>query len=409
MNIAILSYEFPPDTGFGGIGSYSYYHARALVRLGHRVHVFAGSTSTGLHESEQDGVRVTRVKIEGWLQRAMTLARRRQLFWFQNRVETAQAMHVAVTRAVRSETFDIIEAPECGADASLLSLRPPAPLVVRLHSPARLIMDTYPVPPLDRRLTGVVEQVAIDRAGLLTACSQFLAREAHGKLGVTADVHVIPNGLDLALFDRQDDIDVAERFGVPDDALMVLFANRLEERKGIHLVCDAILPLMAGHRDVHMVLAGRDLFGYVEQHVRPRIDAAGFGARLHVLGGLPLGEVRALVKRADIFMLPSLWENCPYSCIEAMAGCCAIVASDCGGVPELIQHDTNGLLAPTGRPDGFAAGLERLVRDPVLRRRLGAAARQTVEDRLTDVAIAHRTVELYQSWLSGPVRTGARH
>ena len=44
MRIAILSYEYPPETGFGGIGTYAYYHARALAKLGHDVHVFAGST-----------------------------------------------------------------------------------------------------------------------------------------------------------------------------------------------------------------------------------------------------------------------------------------------------------------------------------------------------------------------------
>jgi glycogen(starch) synthase len=48
MNIAILSYEYPHETGFGGIGTYSYYHARALVKLGHTVHVFAGSTRIGV-------------------------------------------------------------------------------------------------------------------------------------------------------------------------------------------------------------------------------------------------------------------------------------------------------------------------------------------------------------------------
>ena len=64
MRIALLSYEYPPDTGFGGIGTYSYYHARALAKLGHEVHVIAGSVTNGVYHSEHDGVKVIRIKRE---------------------------------------------------------------------------------------------------------------------------------------------------------------------------------------------------------------------------------------------------------------------------------------------------------------------------------------------------------
>src|SRR5262245_66448450 len=104
MNIALLSYEYPPETGFGGIGSYSYYHARALVKLGHRVHVFAGSTRAGTFLSEHDGVLVTRVKTDGWLQQLLRPARARRCFWFHNRVETAYAMYLAMRAALDLES-----------------------------------------------------------------------------------------------------------------------------------------------------------------------------------------------------------------------------------------------------------------------------------------------------------------
>jgi len=400
MNIALLSYEYPPDTGFGGIGSYSYYHARALTKLGHRVHVFTGSTVPGVFNSEDDGVRITRIKEDGWFTRAVAPARAMNYFWFHNRLETAHAIYTAMRQALTHERFDIVEAPECGADAALVSMRLDVPLAIRFHSPARLIMDTYPVPALDRMLTGAVEQIAVNRADVRTACSAFLAGEVQQKMGVPAPVHVIPNGIDLALFDREERVDVAARAGVPADTVMVLFANRLEERKGIHVLGELAVPLLRQHRDVHLVLAGRDLFGYVEGTLLPRIRAAGLEGRFHVLGGLPLADVRSLVKRADIFLLPSLWENCPYSCIEAMAGSCAVVSSDCGGMPELIDDDKNGMLARTGSAASFIEHLDDLIGNPDLRARLGAAARRTVEERLTDVEIARRTVALYADFVA---------
>jgi glycogen synthase len=177
--------------------------------------------------------------------------------------------------------------------------------------------------------------------------------------------------------------------------LMVLFANRMEERKGIHLVSEVAVRVMKRHANVRFVLAGHDLFGYVAKNVLPVIHAEGLDDRFHVLGRVELGDVRALLKRAQIFMIPSLWENCPYSCIEAMAARCAIVSSDCGGMPELVAHSSNGLLARTGDPGSFVQQLELLIEDAALRVRLGTAARLTVEQRLTDIEIARQTADLY--------------
>ena len=62
---------------------------------------------------------------------------------------------------------------------------------------------------------------------------------------------MIPNGIDLDLFDRQEPQDVRSRFGIPRDAVVVLFANRLEERKGIHIVGGIATRVMKRHPNVH--------------------------------------------------------------------------------------------------------------------------------------------------------------
>jgi glycosyltransferase involved in cell wall biosynthesis len=407
MRIAILSYEYPPETGFGGIGTYSYYHARALARLGHSVHVFAGSMQTGIHHSEHDGVGVTRIKIDGWLKRLLGPARARKLWWFHNRVETAHAQYVALRRFLERESIDIVEAPECGADAAAVSLLLGVPVAVRFHSPAKLIMGSYQTPELDRTLTAAVERIAMTRARVRTACSQFVADQVADVMQVPRPIHVIPNGIDLELFDRSGDPAIRRRFGVPADALTVLFANRLEERKGIHLMADIASRVMRRYPHVHFVLAGRDLFGYAANQLVPKIRDKGLADRFHVLGALDLADVRALVKSSDVFLLASMWENCPYSCIEAMAAGRAIVSSDCGGMPELIADGRTGLLARNGDATSFAERIETLVESADLRQRLGSAARRVVEERLTDVAVAHQIADLYQRTLGpAPAHSG---
>jgi starch synthase len=206
----------------------------------------------------------------------------------------------------------------------------------------------------------------------------------------------VPNGIDVALFDRDDGIDPYERFGLPRDGLMVFFANRMEERKGIHLVRDMCFRVMRKYRHVHFVFAGNDLFGYMQREILPFIEANDLKSRFHYLGQLDLPSVRAILKRIHVFLIPSLWENCPYSCIEAMTAGRAIVASDCGGMPELIEDGKNGLLARNGDSASFVEALERMIEDDDLRRRVGPAARARVEHDLTDVAVAERSVAIYR-------------
>jgi glycogen(starch) synthase len=401
MRIAILSFEYPPETGFGGIGTYAYYQARALAKIGHDVHVFAGATKPGVFSSEHEGVKVTRIKREGCVNGMLDNARKARAWWFQNRVTTATDAFEGLAKAHARKPFDFVEAPECGADAMVSSTMLSIPTAVRFHSPARLIMGIYDTPKIDRVLTAFAEQLAINQAQVLTSCSRFLADEVTAKMGERDPIHVIPNGIDVPLFDRDEGIDVHARFGLPKDKKLIFFANRMEERKGIHIVQKMVEGTLARYRDIAFVFAGRDLFGHMEKRILPWVKDHGLQERFFYLGQLGLPEVRACLKKSAIFLIPSLWENCPYSCLEAMTAGRAIVSSDCGGMPELIEHERTGLLAKNGDPASFVAALQRMIEDDGLRARCGAAARAEVEKRLTDVAIARRSVEVYQSFLDG--------
>jgi glycosyltransferase involved in cell wall biosynthesis len=170
----------------------------------------------------------------------------------------------------------------------------------------------------------------------------------------------------------------------------------MEPRKGIEL-CPEIVGTILERHDVAFAFAGRDLFGYMADTLLPRVKARTLRGSIHYLGELDLATVRACLHEADIFFLPSLWENCPYSCIEAMAAGRAIVCSDQGGMPELVQHEATGLLARSGDAGSYVVQLERMIADQALRQRLGDAARRTVETSLTDVRIAERSVACYRA------------
>lgn len=395
MKIALLSFEYPPETGFGGIGSYTWYQARALAKLGHDVHVLAGATNaTTLRTTEHDGVRVHRFRSDGNVMRCLQPLGKWQLWWTKNRLENAWSMYRGLRALRREHRYDVIEMPECGAEGMLVNNLMREATVVRFHSPARLIMPYYDVRPADIRWCGLAEQIGIRGADLLTACSRFVADEVREKLGVRRPIRVIPNGIDVDLFDAAEQLDFRREFGVPRDRPVIFFSGRMEPRKGVHLLKDIAASILERH-DVALVLAGQDLFNYVSATLLPYLQSKQLRGSIHYLGKLDLAQVRSGLCQSDIFLLPSVWENCPYSCLEAMAAGRAIVCSNQGGMPELIQDGENGLLAESGDSASYVAQLERLIEDRSLRERLGDRARKSIEHAYTDVHAARAAIDYY--------------
>jgi glycosyltransferase involved in cell wall biosynthesis len=395
MRIALLSFEYPPETGFGGIGTYAWYQARALAKLGHEVHVLAGATDvTPLRSSAHDGLTVYRFRAGGGWMRQLKRLDKHRLWWTKNRLENGWCMHLGLKELRRRFEYDVVEMPECGAEGLLINWLQRAKTVIKFHSPAELIMSTYDVRKADHRACSFVEKWAIRGAGAFTSCSRFLADEVRTKMGVRRPIDVIYNGIDLELFDHERQIDAREKFGLPRGKPVIFFAGRMEKRKGIHL-CPEIVETILRKHDVAFAFAGSDLFGVMEKEMLPRLRAQELKGSVHYLGKLTLQEVGSCLRQSDIYFIPSLWENCPYSCLEAMAAGRAIVASDAGGLPELIQDGSNGLIAKSGVATEFVRQLERLIEDTALRERLGAEARRSVEQRYTDVGIARQSVD---SW-----------
>ena len=399
MKIALMSFEYPPETGFGGIGTYTWYHARALVKLGHEVHVLAGATDpTPLRTVELDGVLVHRFRSDGRMMRSLRGLDRFRLWWTKSRLQNAMCMYRGLTSLCKQHRFDVIEMPECGAEGALVNHLISRPTVVKLHSPSRLIMPFYDVRRADITLCSLVERIGIRGATAFTSCSRFLAEEARDKLRIRMPIRVVPNGIDLELFDAADQVDFRSKFDIPKDLVTVLFAGRMEQRKGIHL-CKEIAASILEQHEVAFVFAGQDLFGYMADTLLPYLRTRKLRGSVHYLGRLGLLDMRSCVRQSDIFLIPSLWENCPYSCLEAMAAGRAIVSSHQGGMPELIRDGENGMMADLDEPRQFVACLERLIEDEGLRQRLGRAARRTIERFHRDVRIARITSEFYEECL----------
>ena len=153
----------------------------------------------------------------------------------------------------------------------------------------------------------------------------------------------------------------------------VLFAGRFVEKKGIAVLLEAMRRLDQANRPL-LVLAG-------DGPMRDELHrlAAPLG-RVEFAGWLPHDELRRRMRGALAVCVPSLAapdgdaEGLPNVVIEAMAAGVPVVGSDHAGIPEAVEHERTGLLVPPGDSEALAGALRRLIDDPGLQRRLGAAA-----------------------------------
>lgn len=173
-----------------------------------------------------------------------------------------------------------------------------------------------------------------------------------------------------------------ERLGVVDGPV-VLYVGKFSPGKGTADLIAASRLVAQGFPEAEFVLVG-------EGSLPP------IGPRVRVLGPLPNHEVLALYHIADVVVVPSVIPDAlSRVLLEALAAGRAVVATRVGGTPELIIDGQTGLLVPRHAPEALAGAIGRLLEDPALRRRLGAAGRGHVEDVIGRDRSVDRLLEIY--------------
>lgn len=213
-----------------------------------------------------------------------------------------------------------------------------------------------------------------------------LPRALRGRAEVL--VHGIVRSRSAALVARRDEVRAAVRgeLGVGPDELLVLTVANLRLEKGYDVWLGAAADLRARRVPVRFVSVG---WGPLEDNLAAARDAAGLAGWAIFLGRRD--DALALMAGADVFVLPSHHEGMPVALMEAMSVGIPVVASDVGGVPDIVTPGVEGLLVDPGRPDLLANAVAELAGDAPLRARLGAGA--LARSAAFDVSGAARTVE----------------
>ncbi len=271
-----------------------------------------------------------------------------------------------VERLARS--FDVIHANSQKAlvVGSLAARWSGKPLVWHLH-------DIIEPPAFSRLNIAVDVWLANHRADRVLAVSRATADAFVRQGGQRDRVHVVYNGIDTAPFDKPDDGPAVERPTGSEGLPLIGCFSRLAPWKGQHVLIEAAVGLPG----VHVLLVGGALFGEhaYETELRRLVHARGLAKRVHFLG--QRDDVAALMRAVDFVVHPSTSpEPFARTLIEAMLAGHAPIASECGGVPELIESERTGYLFPPGDVRALRALLERLSTAPDTVARVRSGARE---------------------------------
>ena len=260
------------------------------------------------------------------------------------------------------------------------------------------------------RLSSWMERTAIEAADAVIAVSGATRQDVLRLFAIPPErVHVIHNGIDIDLYRKTSETSALERAGVDLHRPYVLFVGRITRQKGIVHLLDAVRFL---HPDVQVVLlAGQPDTPELAQAVETRVAElrAQRSGIVWIPEMLPRSDVIQFYSHATVFCCPSVYEPFGLINLEAMACECPVVASDVGGIPEVVVDGETGILVhvevdpergepidPQGFARDLAAAIQRIVDDPSLRERLGRNGRARVEQHFSWRAVAQRTLDLYR-------------
>ncbi|MFJ4341222.1 glycosyltransferase family 4 protein [Streptomyces sp. NPDC088915] len=421
LRIALLTYKGNPFCG--GQGVYVRHLSRELARLGHTVEVIGSQpyptldegvplteiASLDLYRSPDPFRTPKRDEYRDWID-ALEVA----TMWTGGFPEPLTfSLRARRMLAARRGDFDVVHDNQTLGYGLLGGPRAlGAPLVTTIHHPITVDrgLDLDAADTWKRRLsvrrwyafTTMQKRVARRLPSVLTV-SGTSRREIVEHLGVREDrVRVVHIGADTDLWSP--DPSVAE---VPGRIVTTSSAD--VPLKGLIHLIEALAKLRTENPDAHLVVVGKRA---EDGPVARAIERYGLEGAVEFVKGISDAELVDLVRSAQVSCVPSLYEGFSLPAAEAMATGTPLVATTGGAIPEVAGPDGETCLAvPPGDADALAAALGRVLGDPDLRARLGAAGRDRVLDRFTWARAARGTAELYREAIArrgAAARGGAR-
>ena len=383
MRILMLSWEYPPQS-VGGLARHVEDLAISLAAR-HDVHVLTIGRPGEAFESRENGLTVHRVE-------AYPVHPPDFLVWVLQL--NARFMEEAMILMRRYGPFQIIHAHDwlVAFTGRALKHAHHLPLIATIHATEagrnRGLHNDM------QRYINSVEWWLTYEAWRVIVCSRHMRQEVQELFQLPADkITIIPNGVYSKKF-RAGTVDpeVRRRYAAPNEKIL-FFVGRLVIEKGVQVLLEAMPRILSSCPEAKLVVAGR---GPMEGQLQNRARELGIGHKVCFAGYIDDRTRNQLYRAARVAVFPSLYEPFGIVALEAMAAGTPVVASETGGLAEIITHGVDGMRAYPGNANSLADNILAVLQDDALVAKLSANGRRLVAEVYDWENIARRTADVYQ-------------
>lgn len=381
--VCLLS-QSTPERSPDGIATYTFTLARALFELGCNVHVI----SRGEEESS--------LLSEGIWRHAVTpeiisarLGLGSEFPATAANLDYANAVWRKIRELDERNGLDLVEASSWNFEGLIAALDGRIPVVIHVHSSQLHVMETQGWEEnADRWLCAEFEERQSLLADGVVTSTREVAQSVFSRYRrrpvLTA---VIPLGLEIPA------VRPAAR---EDRTKKVLFIGRLEPRKGIGVLLEAIPKVLEAVPEAEFDIVGKDVMGASSPVTRWREAHRSLRRRVRFHGVVPSRTVDSMYEACDLLVAPSRYESFGLIYVEAMARGKAVIGTTAGGIPEVVRDGETGLLVPPDDAEALAAAIIRLLRDDQYRRTLGLAGYERYRAEFSAWQMAGRMLDFYR-------------
>ncbi|MBN1404322.1 MAG: glycosyltransferase [Opitutales bacterium] len=417
MRICLVTTEYPPGP-MGGVGTYATIMPYLLVGEGHEVVILTKHFDGSKPYERINGCEIHRLKTDyAWTgaedDDELIAAEMRSLRSYVGIF--SREVHRKIMELHTAKPFDLVlsqdvEAPTWYSQTRRMVMGELAelPFIVFVHSPHWPIQHYNEDSNYERHEyhRHIYERESMSLADGLIAASRSMKTEILKTIGPDKDkIALIP----LPHGDIPAPADFQQRLGTnEEEELRIAFSGRVELRKGVEYLFEALMPLMEENPRITLHLFGRDtphpsLTGSVGERLVKRYLShdAELAKRVVFRGWMPRDELWNEYARATLGVVPSPWEPFSFACQEMMACGTPVVATGTGGMADMIANGRNGLLCEAGNADALRETISKALSAPLeARAKWGENAAHSIREYCDNKSITQETIAFFKNTIA---------
>jgi glycosyltransferase involved in cell wall biosynthesis len=391
MRILVLTWEYPPYV-VGGMGKHVAGLVPALGKLPSRygpcqVEVVTTRYGGGeVVEALNEWVTIHRVDVAPFDPQDP-----------YNTVIASNDTLVAYARQLAAQhSFDLIHVHDWLPAVAGIVLKEAlkVPLVATIHATERGRYQGHITNGISSKIDALEWRLCYETWRLIV-CSHFMSVELHSFFETPFDkMGMIPNGIDPAQLHpiTPEEQAAQRRQYAPNGERLLFFVGRIVHEKGLHVLVRAMPAVLQDYPETRLLVAGRN-----SRHLLPLAEELGVSGQVRFLDYVTDAQRDALYQTVDAAIFPSLYEPFGIVALEAMALNCNVIASDVGGLGEVVQHKANGLTVFPNDPNSITWAVRELFAHPAAAAERRALAHRQVQELYNWETIARQTVTLFEA------------